>query len=245
MSLLSTAQLLTMHISVEVISDLICPWCFLGKRRLEKAISKIQAVRPDIEFAVHWRPYMLNPELPARGVAKQQSYLKRFRGNQDRLDAMNREMTGLFQAEGLNFAKDGIIGNTFDGHCLAEHLLQEHGLKVQDHFVDIMFQEYHEHGNNPASRAVLLEAVQRVGGDRERAGQILDGNDDFRALVRSHINKNKSGGTSDEMITGVPHFIIATPTRRLEVPGAQDPDTLERIILRLVERSAADAPSSL
>src|SRR5947208_9093417 len=135
---------------IEVVSDVVCPWCFIGKRRLEKAI----ALRPEIPVEVHFRPYFLNPWVPREGITREQYLTTKF-GSPERYRAIAQRVAGAAEAEGLSYASDKIVRqpNTLDCHRLILWAAEKGAAAaMKQRLMEMYFAE----GGDLSSRDVLI-----------------------------------------------------------------------------------------
>jgi predicted DsbA family dithiol-disulfide isomerase len=221
------AQGFAMRLTVDVFSDVICPWCYIGKRRLEKALHLLGA-RRDIE--VVWRPFELNPGMPAEGIDRRAYRVAKF-GSWEQSLALEARVAAVGAAVGIPFAFDRIARtpNTFDAHRLIG-LSRQRGR--QDALVEALFQAYFIDGRNVGDRRVLAEVAAEAGLGRTEVESFLDSNqgtDD----VRRELERGRRLG-----IDGVPYFLI---DGKGAVAGAQEPELLRDAI---VETASDDVVSS-
>jgi predicted DsbA family dithiol-disulfide isomerase len=207
-------------LSIDVVSDVVCPWCFIGKRRLEKAI----AMKPDIAVAVRWHPFFLNPWIPREGVDRK-TYLETKFGSADRYDAIAQRVAAAAAAEGLTYAVGKISRqpNTLDCHRLilwAQTMGDPSAMKQR--LMDLYFTE----GADLTDSATLVRAARECSLDGERIRKLLDSDADVDAVERQAQSAKEAG------IEGVPCFIFGGA---LAVSGAQAPEHLAGAI----ERAAA------
>ncbi len=206
---------------IEIVSDVICPWCFIGKRRLEQAMAQ----RPDIDFEIGWRPFQLNPDMPREG-ADRKSYLEAKFGGPTRA----KEIYARVGAEG---AKENIAFN-FDGikrtpNTLAAHSVLRWALTagVQNELKERLFRLYFLEGKDIGDHQVLAAAAAAEGMDGDLVRQLLDEGRDTEIIEEEDRMARELG------ITGVPFFIFE---RRYGVPGAQTPD----VLLQVIDKVAAE-----
>jgi predicted DsbA family dithiol-disulfide isomerase len=211
-----------MHI--DVISDTICPWCFVGKRRLERAMSQ----RPEIVFTVNWRTFRLDPGVPSGGVDRK-TYLKAKFGDGPRPAAMADAIRAAGAGENIAFAFDRIARtpNTTDSHRL---IRWAGSAGVQDAVVESLFAAYFENGADIGDKAVLAGIATAAGMDGELVGRLLAGDAD-RAIIESEDERAHDLG-----IRGVPTFIFAD---KFALSGAQDAEQLLTVIDRTAQALAA------
>ena len=200
-----------MHVAI--VSDTICPWCYIGKRRFERAHTG----RPD-DLAVDWRPFQLNPDMPAEGVDRQRYMVAKF-GSEERVAEIFGAIEQAGEGEGIQFAFDRIVRtpNTVDSHRLIEFAGQR---GAQDAVVEALFCRYFENGEDISDHAVLEAAGADGGLDASEVGRFLAGSDGAEQV------RKESEAASRKGISGVPCFIFEG---RYAITGAQTPDVFERV----------------
>ncbi len=216
------------RVTIDLVSDVVCPWCYLGKARLELAIAEVQ---DEVGVDVNWRPYRLNPDIPPEGV-DQKTYLEEKLGGAEAV-ARGHEMLAQLGAEvGIRYDFDAIkIGpNTLDAHRLI-HWASMEGRELQDHVVTGLFKANFEEGRNIGDHTVLAEIAEASGMDRKLAESLLKSDAD-KDIILGEIEAAQKMGVS-----GVPFFII---DGQYAVSGAQMPDVLAGA-LRDVAKLKAEA----
>lgn len=205
---------------IDVVSDTVCPWCFIGKRRLARAL----AMRPDMQFDVHWRPYRLDPTIPPEGVDRR-AYLKAKFGDSPRTGQMGEIIRTEGSGEGIDFHFDKIerSPNTLDSHRLIRWAA---GAGVQDDLVERMFDAYFVQGRNIGDRVVLTEIAAEAGMGAGLVTQLLDKDADREIVEKEDLMAHEMG------ISGVPTFIFQN---RYMISGAREPEVLVRVIDKAVE----------
>ena len=204
-----------MTLSIDVVSDVVCPWCFIGKRRLEAALALYAKERPDAAApAVSWRPFQLNPDLPAEGMPRAEYIQRKFgaRGG----GAVYERVTMVGRQVGIPFAFDRIARqpNTLAAHSLIE-LAQAHG--GQDAAAEAFFRAYFLEGVDLTSRANLVAIAAGAGLDPAEAETWLDNASAREAVAAEDARAREIG------IQGVPFFIFGG---RVAVSGAQPAEVL-------------------
>ena len=212
-------------VRIDVVSDVVCPWCFIGKHRLEAAL----ALKPGIAVEVHYRPYFLNDWIPREGISREQYLTTKF-GSPERYKDIAKRVTAAAAEEGLVYASDKIKSqpNTLDCHRLirwADGIGKAPDMKQR--LMDLYFTD----GADLTNRAVLVQAAVDVGLDREDVTAALASDQDV-AEIEQEAQSAKDAG-----IEGVPCFIFAG---RFAVSGAQAPEYLAQAIERIA-RGEADA----
>jgi predicted DsbA family dithiol-disulfide isomerase len=201
-------------LTIDVVSDVVCPWCFLGKKRLETALRESGE-----NVVVRWRPFQLDPSIPAHGVDRV-AYMRNKFGDTGRIEAAHERLRALGAADGIAFAFDRIARapNTLDAHRL---IRWAYGAGVQDRVVDRLFERYFVEGRDIGERASLIETASECGMDAELVGKLLDDGSDVDE-VREEIAQAQQIG-----VTGVPFYILG---QRFGVSGAQEAATLVEAI---------------
>jgi predicted DsbA family dithiol-disulfide isomerase len=209
-------------LTIDVVSDVVCPWCYLGEKRLGIALSGEQE-----PVAIRWRPFQLDPTIPQGGLDRAEYMEKKF-GKGDRLRAAHDRLTTLGAEVGLPFAFDRIrrAPNTLDAHRL---IRWAGSAGKQAEVVDRLFRAYFVDGLDIGDHAVLLRVAGECGLDVEIVASLLKRDDDKDA-VRRDIEEAQALGVS-----GVPFFIFGG---RLAVSGAQDIEVLRGAIAQA--RAEAD-----
>jgi len=214
---------------ISIISDTVCPWCFVGKRRLERAISQYRTKHPSASadtFSITWLPYYLNPSAPKHGTDKRQHYYLKF--GEARANAIFSMLSDVGKGEGIKFSFDGKMGSTRDSHRIIQ-LAGTKSAESQDRTVEALFRAYFEKERDITSHQVILEAAVEAGLDEEEAREVLS-SDRFGPEV-----DRETATARAENIGGVPHFTIQD---RFSVSGAQE----SAAFLQLFERVKAMDP---
>ena len=208
---------------IDVVSDTVCPWCFIGKRRLGRAL----AMRPDVPVEVLWRPYQLDPTIPREGVDRR-AYLKAKFGDSPRTAAMGDAIRNEGAGEGIDFAFDRIAKspNTLDSHRL---IRWAGGAGVQDAMVERLFKAYFVEGRDIGDAAVLTDVAGEAGMDTALVSELLGNGSDLALVEREAGMANQMG------ISGVPTFVFDS---KFMISGAREPEILARIIDKAVTESA-------
>jgi len=208
-------------LAIHVVSDVVCPWCLIGKRRLEKAIDLV----PDIPVEVHWRPYFLNDWIPREGISREQYLTTKF-GSPERYSAIAQRVMLAAKAEGLTYAADKISRqpNTLDCHRL---ILWSSNSGDPSRMKQRLMELYFTEGADLTDRKVLVQAAIDCGLRADEVVRLLDSDADI-ARIEEEVRAAKESG-----IEGVPCFIFGG---LLAVSGAQAPEYLADAI----RRAAAD-----
>ena len=214
-------------VRIDVVSDVVCPWCFIGKRRLEKAL----ALKPEIPVEVHWHPYFLNDWIPREGIARSEYLTAKF-GSPERYAGIAQRVSAAAAEEGLDYAMDKISRqpNTLDAHRL---IRWAGGIgkaaEMKQKLMDLYFTE----GADLCNRAVLVQAAVDIGLDAEDVAEALASGQDVEQVEQEAQSAKEAG------IEGVPCFIFGG---KFAVSGAQAPEYLAEAIERSAQagRDAAE-----
>jgi predicted DsbA family dithiol-disulfide isomerase len=211
---------------VDIWSDVVCPWCYIGRVRFEKALELLSAGdRAEIQWS--WKPYQLDPTAPRTPSPVIDVYARKFGGPQKAFSIIDH-VTKTAAEDGIEFHLDvAQRANTFDAHRLLWMALTDHGPQVQHRLKGLLLADYFTHGRDVADRTVLRAAALAAGLDEARVDELLDG-DRGAAETRAELNDAHELG-----ITGVPSFVIEGTW---SIPGAQDPETIARVLERLLRK---------
>lgn len=211
-------------VTIDIVSDAVCPWCYIGKRNLEAALAAV----PDVQAEIRWRPFQLDPTIPQGGVDRR-SYLETKFGA--RVGELQARVTEAGAVAGINFALGAISRspNTLDAHRLVRWAWST---GAQDAIVERLFRDYFIEGKDIGDRAVLIDAARACGMEPQSVAELLEGDAD-KTEVLTEIAAAQNLG-----VTGVPFFVF---DGKFGLPGAQPPDVLQRTIVKALAESARDA----
>ena len=198
-------------LQVDIIADLVCPWCYLGKRRLDDALLAVGG--PSM---VSWFPFQLNPEMPTAGMGIEEYLVSKF-GNPEKLKPALDKLTDVGKSEGIKFCFDKVsrIPNTLNAHRVMK-LAESEQVNTSD-LAEEFLRGFFESGLDIGNRDVLSELAIRQGLEFKDINEALD-NDLSRKAVLSQETQVRNGG-----VIGVPNFLV---NRRLFIVGAQSTETL-------------------
>jgi predicted DsbA family dithiol-disulfide isomerase len=209
-------------IRLDIFSDPVCPWCYVGKANLDRAL----AAHPDHPFAIQWHPFQLNPDMPAEGVAKR-AYLEQKFGGKARVDAIHERLREVARAAGvdMNPDKPQRMPNTLNAH----RLIHWAGIEgVQQAVVDALMRAYWTEGRDIGDLATLADIAGENGMDREATLRLLQSDADAEDIAARDQDARHKG------VTAVPTFLIA---QQYVVSGAQPPETWGKVIEELAGRA--------
>ena len=205
---------------IDVVSDVVCPWCFIGKKRLEQALE----LRPDIPVEVRWRPYFLNDWVPREGISREQYLTTKF-GSPERYKSIAGRVAQAAKAEGLDYQMDKIARqpNTLDCHRLILWAGNTGNAgKMKQRLMELYFSE----GADLTDREVLVKVAAECGLDPDLTRELLASDRDVDRVTQEAEQAKRAG------IDGVPCFIFGGV---MAVSGAQDPAYLADAMTRAVE----------
>ncbi|KAF2088615.1 thioredoxin-like protein [Saccharata proteae CBS 121410] len=198
------------NIRIDIVSDTVCPWCYVGKKRMESAIAQWTSTHPSDTFTTTWYPFYLDPTAPIPGEDKQQRYERKF--GAARTTMMQQRLAAIGDAEGIAFKFGGRTGNTRNSHRLVQ-LGKTKGPDRQTRVIEELFAAYFENEQDVSDVGVLQKAGEKAGLGAEE--------------VKEWLASDKGGKEVDEeveraqrrFISGVPHFTI---NGKYELGGAQE-----------------------
>ncbi|XP_068656950.1 uncharacterized protein [Aristolochia californica] len=194
-------------IQIDATMDTVCPWCFMGKKNMEKAIN---SSRDQYDFEIRYHSFFLDSSAPKNGVLKSEFYGSKFGAAQWK--RMAAHMGQLFQTYGLEYDTAGLTGNTLDSHRII-NFAGTQGLDKQNALVEEILMNYFVHGKFIGDRQMLLEAAEKAG--VMGAAELLEDQNKGLKEVYEDIR------TFSSHISGVPHYVI---NGKQELNGAQPPE---------------------
>jgi predicted DsbA family dithiol-disulfide isomerase len=203
------------RLSIEVVYDLVCPWCYLGMRRLLRTLRR----RPDLLFDITWRPFLLNPDMPSIGMPRTDYVTRKF-GGEDRAKRLYASISEIARAEGLQFHFDRIrrTPSSVDAHRL---VLWAAGSGIETELVESLFAAHFADGRDIGDPAVLVSIVNANGLDGGAAEIYLRSETNVDVIHAENLRAHRLG------INGVPCFVIGG---RHAIAGAQEAEVIERLL---------------
>lgn len=219
---------------IDIISDTICPWCYIGEKKFDQAVELVREQRPDVKFDVRWRPFQLNPETPKEGVDRKASMKRKF-GDGAHLKALSESLREAGASAGItfNFEAQEKTPNTLDSHRL---IRWSESADCQPQVVEALFEAYFIEGRDIGNADVLAEIAGACGMDAELVVELL-GKDTDLELVEEEDNLAREMG-----IGGVPTFLI---NDSFIIGGAQESETLARLFLKVIQKEEARAAEGI
>ncbi|MEO3385830.1 DsbA family oxidoreductase [Mesorhizobium sp. CAU 1741] len=215
------------HISVDVISDVVCPWCFIGMKRLERAVALVDGV----DVALRWRPYQLDPSIPKEGLPRRDYMLAKF-GSDEKLKAIHEQVATIGEVEGIRFHFDAMekAANTLDAHRLIRWAGSPQSPSgAQTQAVRRLFELNFEEGRDISDPAVLGEVADEIGMDSALVTALLASNADADSVQAEIATAAQMG------VRGVPCFLIES---KYAVMGAQDAEVIADALKQIAAAKA-------
>lgn len=202
-------------LNIEIVSDVVCPWCFIGLRRLQRAIELVRQEHPDFQYTIRWWPFFLNPDSPSEGEPYLPFLIQKF-GGRERVEEIWQRVREAGAPLGIDyqFEKIQVRANTLQAHRLI-HWAQQQG--DVDALVERLFVGQFQLGENVSDVTVLANIAAACGYDRTGVLEYLESEQDAH-LVLSMEKEARTWG-----VTAVPTFIFA---RKVGIQGAEDPTVL-------------------
>ena len=208
------------NLEIEIISDAICPWCYLGKKRLEKAMHSLSE---DFQFSIEWKPYQLNPDMPIEGMKGNELLEKKY--GKEKSEEMLKNMTELGKLEGIQFNFQNIpyTPNTIMYHRMIKYASL---FNKQNEMVNFLFGAYFEKGEDLTDLNLFLKYAELSGLDREETEKFLKSSEFLEDILSAEEAYRKVG------IRGVPSYII---NQKYLLVGAQTPDYFQSAFLEIAK----------
>ena len=224
------------HVTIDIYSDVMCPWCAIGYGQLTKALGELDG---EIKAEVRWRPFELNPDMPAEGEEQEAHLQRKYGRSAEEGAAVRGQMKAIAESAGVSLTYEGegdappaMMWNTRDAHKLLGWALEQAGPQVQTQLKLAMFRAHFNERRRMGDCDVLLDLAASVGLHREAAKSAL-GDGDLEARVIAEERQ-----AWDLNISGVPAMIL---NGKFMVPGAQPPETYVNVLRRVVEKTRASA----
>jgi len=205
-------------LTVDIVSDVVCPWCYIGKRHLESALSQWQAQHPDATVAVRWHPFQLNPDLPLEGTDRK-GYLEAKFGGPQRAAEIYARVAAAGRNAGLNLNFDGIMRqpNTLAAHALIAYAQSVDDGRHADAIAERLFKAYFVDGEFIGDIDVLVAIAAECGLDAALTREVISERATLDQIAGQDANVRQQG------VTGVPFFVF---NQKLALSGAQPPEVM-------------------
>ena len=208
------------RLSIEVVHDFVCPWCYLGVRRLMRALGE----RRSYGFDIVWRPFLLNPDMPRVGMSRYDYVVRKF-GGEERAKRLYAAVTQLGRVEGTDFHFERVIHvpSSVDAHRLVGWA---HRFGRSTEIVEALFAAHFADGRDIGDPATLVAIAAAVGLEEAQAGAYLRSREGADVVHGENLRAHRLG------ISGVPCFVIGTQLggEQMAVSGAQEPEVFHRLL---------------
>ncbi len=211
-------------LKIDIVSDIVCPWCVIGFKNLKKAMHELQT---ELNFEISWKPYELHPEIPQEGYDKKLYMQQKFGSSSGR--SPYNEITKIGESVGFefNFSKTERIPNTFMAHRL---LWKAEQYNLQTELSEALFRAYFSEGLNIGSKEILAEVSESVGMDKEEVINFLDSKEGGQEIADLEMN------FIEKSIGAVPTYFI---NDKYIIQGGQEPETFVSFLRKIIEKEHA------
>ena len=215
---------------LDIISDPICPWCYIGKTKLDRALEK----HPEHDFILEWHPFQLNPSMPSKGMDRRE-YLEAKFGGKERAVEVYSDIANAAEAAGLEINFEGIkrTPSTLNAHRLLHWAALE---GKQNAVVDRLFKAYFREGHDISSHDILTNIATSVGMQADVTRHLLMSSADEKDI------QDRDAAARERGVSGVPCFVIGN---HYVIQGAQDTELWERVIAELADAYDVEADKKL
>lgn len=213
------------HLKIDIVSDVVCPWCIIGYKRLQQAIN---ALKGEIEFVTEWHPFELNPQMPMEGQDAIEHLSEKYGRSLEDMKVARAQMSAVGEQLGFQFYQgdDRRVYNTFDAHRL---LSWANSLGKQTELKLALFSAYFTDNLNISAPEILIDTAHSIGLDKDEARRILS-SDDYAKEVREELQHSRSMG-----IQSVPSYII---NQKYLLSGAREAKDLINGFRQIVSEAA-------
>lgn len=203
------------RLAIDIVHDLVCPWCYLGVRRLMRTLRR----RPDLLFDLTWRPFLLNPDMPRAGMSRPDYVIRKF-GGEDRARRLYASIAEIGRSEGILFRFDRIrrTPSSVDAHRLVRFAGR---FGRAEGMVEALFSAHFTDGLDIGDHQLLVAIASACGLDPASAQRFLRSDDEVDSIHADNLRAHRLG------INGVPCFVISG---RHAIAGAQEPEVIERLL---------------
>lgn len=213
-------------IKIDIVSDVVCPWCYIGKRRIEKAMEQL---KDQFEFDITYLPFELNPHIPKSGLNQQEYLIKKF-GSIEKYDQITQHVTRIAAAEGLrfNFHKQSVAPNTRDAHRIIWLAKQE---GKQNPMKEAFLKAYFEEGVDLSKNENIASLADGVGLPVNRVSNLLNSDEGLNEVIAAEQQNYQRG------VNGVPFYIV---NNQYGISGAQPTEVFIRAFAEIGNKPALD-----
>ena len=218
------------NVSIDIFSDVVCPWCYIGKRNLEKALKIIESNRDDLNISVNWRAFQLNPALPMGGVSRQEYTASKFGGKENAKAIYDRVRLAAKQV-GLTLHFDDITVQP-NSTKMHELIYASKKTALTDDLIEALFKAFFIDGRDLSRKENIRQIARDVGMSDEVIHDAVE-NDNYAGQVSEDLKESQRLG-----ISGVPFYVI---NAEIGLSGAQPPEIIAKTILDTLPRAGSSA----
>ncbi|KAI5242216.1 thioredoxin-like protein [Aureobasidium subglaciale] len=213
--------------------DTICPWTYLARRRLSKALTQVRSTDPGVTFTVKYLPYQLYPKAPQEGEDKYSWYRDaRFNGDEEHMRKYAILMTAYGKAEGIAYKFGGKVGNTLQAHRVIQLVQETKGYDAAEKVVDSLYKQYFEEERHPSSEETLLRALTEAGLGETEAKKIAEDQDEGLMDVKMLIREQAGNG-----VDAVPYVVFEGKRRDFTLEGCKEVDEYVKVLQQVIKES--------
>ena len=213
--------------------DIICPWTYLAKKRLGKALDRIRTSHPDVTLVLKFLPYQLYPDALQEGEDKYEWYRRsRYGDSEEKMKMYTTLMTAYGVAEGIDFSFQGTVANTLQAHRVIQYFQEEKGPDTANLVVNALYKQFFEEGKHPSSEETLLRALTEAGVGEEQAKSVVEDKDEGLMDVKLLIREQAGNG-----VDSVPYIVVEGRKRDFTLVGAKEVDEYVKTIEQCIKES--------
>ncbi|KAF4555712.1 Hypothetical protein D9617_2g056750 [Elsinoe fawcettii] len=221
------------EVPVSFTLDTVCPWTYIAKRRLGKALAKVREENPDASITVRYQPYQLYPEASREGEDKYEWYRKsRYGDTEEKMKMYTTLMSAYGIAEGIDFKFGGTMANTIQAHRVIQHFQEKQGPETADKIVNALYRRFFEEEKHPASKETLLAAAVEAGVSEAEAKAFIDDEDEELPDTKMLIREQAGNG-----IDSVPYIVVEGKRRDFTIIGAKEVDEYVKTLNQCLKES--------
>ncbi|KAF2214958.1 hypothetical protein CERZMDRAFT_105342 [Cercospora zeae-maydis SCOH1-5] len=226
---------MTYDSEIQFTLDTICPWTYLAKRRLDKALALIREDSDSpVNFTVKFKPYQLYPGASQEGEDKYAWYRKSRYGDSDEKMAKYMHLMSMYgNKEGIDFKFGGTVANTLPAHRLIQHFQEKGGPEMSNAIVNSLYRQYFEEEKHPSAHETLLTAAKEAGIDEAEAKKFLEDEDEGLRDVKMLIREQAGNG-----IDAVPYIVIEGKRRDITIEGAKEVEDFVKALKSIIKESS-------
>ena len=220
------------HSEIQFTLDTICPWTYLAKRRLARALASLPSDCP-VTFTLVYKPYQLFPEASQEGEGKYEWYKRaKYNDSEEKMQMYMGLMTAYGRGEGIEYKFGGTVANTLQAHRVIQHFQESKGPQVADKMIDNLYRKYFEEEQHPSSKETLLSAAIEAGIDEKDAKAIVEDKDEGLIDTKMAVREQTGNG-----IDSVPYIVFEGKRRDITLVGCKEVDEYRKALEQIIKES--------